>query len=91
LTLIVIGFSVLPLLHLTNLKYLLGEADTETVVPLSYCPPLEFTLPPSLAVTVKVYFTIGVGGGVTGSESFEHPAIARKSKIKNLFIIIELN
>jgi hypothetical protein len=48
-----------------------------------------FTLPPSEAVTDKVYFTIGVGVGASGNGlSFEQYNKIRNINTINLFIII---
>src|SRR6056300_1543469 len=50
--------------HPVNSYPSLGVAVTETVCPDSYSPPVVDTVPPSPAVTLKVYFT--TGAGVTG-------------------------
>jgi len=50
--------------HPVNSYPSLGVAVTVTVLPVSYSPLILLTVPPSPAVTLKVYFTTGVG--VTG-------------------------
>ncbi len=67
-----------------------GVAVTETVCPASNSPPVVDTVPPSPAVKVIVYLTIGAGGvtGVEVSSEEQDKTIAKILSRESSFFIL---
>ena len=63
----VIGLSVEPFDHELNVYPIFGVAVMLTCFPCENVPPIVDTLPPSPAVTDKVYCLISCAGGVFGA------------------------